>query len=68
MFSGDNKEWEEFTSKLKGQVAANSYKVNDIIEYVEAKVSEGAWVCACSLTYSAACAAVEYLGAVCLVR
>ena len=41
MFSGDNKEREEFTSKLKGQVAANSYKVNDIIEHVEAKVSEG---------------------------
>ena len=40
MFSGDNKEWEEFMFKFKGQVAVGSSDANDIIEYIEAKVSE----------------------------
>ena len=41
MFSGDNKEWEEFMSKLKGQIAAGSSIANNVVEHIEAKVSEG---------------------------
>ena len=40
MFAGDSKDWEEFTFKVKGQVAAESNVASDIIEHVEDKASE----------------------------
>ena len=39
-FGGDPKEWEEFSTKLKGQIAAEDQKVATILDYVEAKMAE----------------------------
>ena len=39
-FSGDQKEWEEFHGKLKGQVGATNGIAAEVLDYVEAKMSE----------------------------
>ena len=39
-FTGDSKEWEEFSTKLKGQIAASSDTAGNVFEHVESKVSE----------------------------
>ena len=40
-FTGEQKEWEEFNGKLRGQVAAHNAVAAAILDYVEAKMSEG---------------------------
>ena len=40
LFGGDAKEWDEFSVKLKGHIAAGNTKVADIVDFMEAKVAE----------------------------
>ena len=40
IFGGDAKDWEEFAVKLKGQIAADDLKVAEVLDYIEAKMSE----------------------------
>ena len=39
-FAGDQKDWEEFHGKLKGQIAAKNGIAAEVLDYVEAKMSE----------------------------
>ena len=39
-FSGDQKDWEEFHGKMKGQIAAKNGIAAEVLDYVEAKMSE----------------------------
>ena len=40
VFSGDNKEWEEFQTKLKSQIAAGSPRAAEILDYTETDTTE----------------------------
>ena len=40
VFSGDNKEWEEFQTKLKSQIAAVSPRAAEILDYTETDTTE----------------------------
>jgi hypothetical protein len=39
-FSGDQKDWEEFHGKMKGQIAAKNGIAAEVLDFVEAKMSE----------------------------
>ena len=40
VFDGDNKEWEEFQTKLKSQIAAGSPRAAEILDYTETETTE----------------------------
>ncbi len=40
IFCGDAKDWEEFAVKLQGQITADDLKVAEVLDYIEAKMSE----------------------------
>ncbi len=40
IFGGELREWEEFAVKFKGQVAAESVQVAEVLDYVEPKMTE----------------------------
>ena len=41
LFAGEQKEWEEYNCKLRGQIAAHNAVAAEVLDYVESTMSEG---------------------------